>query len=161
MFISCTHSGTNQALSQTAKRTIRSSVQYWNSTHMTPHSHQSYDLQWCALVVRVSPSHLVAASQVIDQPVELEEVKVFVTQHRRLVDGSPWKNQRLLEPNITVLVFTRLQSLKQKLTKCSTIEPKKPKKLFELLVCFFKRNLKITPECKRKHKVCFQINNVI
>lgn len=128
-----THSGTNQALSQTAKRTIRSSVQYWNSAHMTPHS-QSYGLQWCALVV--SPSHLVAASQVIDQPVELEEVKVFVTQHRRLVDGSPWKNQRPLEPNISFSIDkeTRLKSLK--LTKCLTVEPKNPKIIWIISLFF-------------------------
>lgn len=152
MFISCTHSGTNQALSQTAKRTIRSSVQYWNSTHMTPHSHQSYDL-----VVRVSPSHLVAASQVIDQPVELEEVKVFVTQHRRLVDGSPWKNQRLLEPNITVLVFTRLKSLKPKLTKCLTIEPKKPQKIIWIIsCCFLKGTLRSHLSAKESTRFVFR-----
>lgn len=38
---------------------------------------------------QVDGPHLVAASQVIDQSEELEEVQVLITQHRRLVDGGP------------------------------------------------------------------------
>lgn len=34
--------------------------------------------------------YLVAASLLIDQSEELEEVQVFVAEHRRLVDGGPW-----------------------------------------------------------------------